>query len=360
MAMIFHGKKHSHTLSQNKVMQTIPIVCILFFRKDTNMDNSTLTAKELFPLFYNCDFIKSIANISKWTISDKDKMPIDMVTLRDEHRIFGAKTPDDTCLVTLDEVCNIVPCAGNHAFWLDSLVDNWVVLDIEPKCPRDILQNLLSLPYIYGELSLSGNGVHLIFPLPKTIYNYPNALKKIVFKEEHGWYELLLNHYVTFTRKMITPYQGDTNDQTAFVEFFNKMASEQKEVIKDDIDITEFEELEIPYVDEIIQILSNQKYDKRPADFFNDNSRFEFGYTSFLLHKLNKLVKVSKYQTAFDEQNYDKDDLVNVKAFILYKTLTANLQPRAKHEESRDGLPWLLYITRETIAKTPDMSDDTE
>lgn len=319
-------------------------------------------SERLFPLYHNSDFIKSIADNCKWTISDKDKMPINVRALINEHKLVGAVTTDETCLMTLPELCSEIEkttktAPANNAYYLDALVDKWVVLDIESKCPTEVRDKLLKLPYIYGELSLSGKGIHLIFPLPDCINRYPNAMKKVVFKEEHGWYELLLCHWVTFTRKMIQPFQGDTTDQADFIEFFDKIASEQKEVVRDEINITEFENLTIPNEEEIISLLSNQRYNKRLADFHNDHSKFEFGYTSFLVHKINKLIHVSYIKQAFDDMNYSDEMLINVKAYLIYKTLMNNLEPRAKWDESRDGLPWLLYLAREGIAKTPDMTE---
>lgn len=316
-------------------------------------------SESLFPLFYNSDFIKSIADNCKWTISDKDKMPINIRKLIYEQKLEGATTQDDTCLMTLPELCSEVErmtknAPANHAYYLDALIDRWVVLDIEPKCPDAVKAKLLNLPYIYGELSLSGKGIHLIFPLPDCIERYPNAKVKVVFKEEHGWYELLMCHWVTFTRKMIHPFQGDISNQADFIEFFDKMASEQKETKRTEVDITEFENLDIPEEEEIISLLTQQQYTKRLADFYNDHSKLEFGYASFLVHKINKLLHVSFIEKAFAEKNFSPEMMTNIKAYLIYKTMMNNLEPRAKWDESRDGLPWLLYIAREGIAKTPD------
>ena len=88
-------------------------------------------------------------------------MPVNACVLVEERRIIGATTTDNTCLMTLPELCeNIERITGsapaNNAYYLDALIDNWVVLDIEPKFTKETLDKLLTLPYIYGELSLSG------------------------------------------------------------------------------------------------------------------------------------------------------------------------------------------------------------
>lgn len=318
-----------------------------------------------FPLFYNNDFIKSIAQNEKWTISDENKIPIDIKKLITERRLVGATEMNNTSLASLSEVCSAVPNASNHAYYLDALSDKYVVLDIEPGCPENIKTKLLNMPYVYGEISMSGKGIHLAFPLPDCIYEYPNAMKKIVFKEETGSYEILLCHYVTFTRKMIIPSNCPMDDQS-FVSLFREMASTQKEVIRRDVDITRFDELDIPQKNYIIELLSNQQYRKQPKDFYDvkeskcDMSKYEFGYAAFLLYKLNKLLEVTVIKNAFNEKNYDVDMLDNIKAYVLWHVTANNLEHRAKHDEIRDGLPWLLFIAREVIAKTTTTKESTD
>lgn len=310
-----------------------------------------IQSETLFPLFYSNPFIQSIAEKCKWTISDQNKIPIDMRALVNERRIIGAVNPDERCLMTLKEVCDTVPDAANHAFYLDALVDNFVVVDIEPEASNEVRQKFLAMPYLYGEVSLSGKGLHLIFPLPECIHKYPNAMQKIVFKDSAAHYEILLCHYVTFTRKMIHPSTADPNEDS-FVKAFQEMASEQKEVVRRNIDISSYEDMDIPNKEDIINILCGQQYKKTVKDFDNDNSKYEFGYASFLYYKLSTLLKVTYIKDGIESKNYDQQTLDNVKAFLMYKVLESNLPHRAKHEENRDNLPWLLYISREIIAKT--------
>ena len=68
-------------------------------------------------------------------------------------------------LVDLETVCKTLPTAANNTYHLDALIDKIVVLDVEPKCPEEIKRQFLSLPYLYSETSMSGNGLHLIFNL---------------------------------------------------------------------------------------------------------------------------------------------------------------------------------------------------
>ncbi|MFP3802932.1 hypothetical protein, partial [Paraburkholderia sp. SIMBA_027] len=50
---------------------------------------------------------------------------------------------------------------------------------------------------------MSGRGYHLVIPVPTNLHDFPVAVGKRVLREEHGWYELLFEHWVTFTRRPV-------------------------------------------------------------------------------------------------------------------------------------------------------------
>lgn len=301
----------------------------------------------IFPEFYNNPLIQRIKNSPKWTISDKNKRPIDMQTLKRVGKIKGAEYTNQQCLMTLPELCDFIPDASNHAFYLDALKDGFVVLDIEPKCPEVIKRKMLSFPYLYGEISMSGKGIHLLFLLPECIKKYPAAQKKVVLKEENGFYEILMNHYVTFTRRTISPYYNipDETNRNAFIKLFEQMAKEQIEISRENISIENMKPNEIPMQDFIIDILMHQNYRKNPENFANDMSKYEYAYIGYLHYKLKMLLTVDTIQQT--QHQYT----VQEKAWLLYYTAREKIPYRPKHEEKRYGLPWLLYLCREVIAK---------
>lgn len=304
----------------------------------------------IFPEFYNNPLIQRIKNISKWSVSDKNKRPIDMHKLKDYGEIRGAEFTDDRSLMTLTELCDFMPDATNHAFYLDALTDGFVILDVEPKCPDEIKQKMLSLPYLYGEVSMSGKGLHLVFLLPECINDYPAALKKVVFKEENGYYEILLNHYVTFTRRAISPYFNipDKSNENAFIELFRQMASVQKEVHRNDVYVDKLEPKDIPMQDVILDILSHQHYKKTVTHFLGDMSEYEYAHIGFLYYNLKMILKLDMIQSKKNEYT-DQE-----KAWLLYYAAQDTIPYRAKHDEQRYGLPWLLYLCQEVIAKNVD------
>lgn len=289
--------------------------------------------------FYNHPFIKSITDNEKWTVSDKDKKPIDMFAYKYRQQITGALFTDNKSLVSLPELCELIPNARNNAYFMDSIVDKFVVLDIEPICPDTIKQKLLKTKYVYGEISMSGKGYHLIYPLPNCFSKYPIAQKKIVMKEEHGYYEILLQHYVTFTRNMLPDATGGED----FEKIFEELASTQKETIRKDIDVQELKPNDIPLEKDILITLNHLDYNKTPIDFYNDMSKYEYGFMGFLYYKLKKQLALQDYK----EHKYSD----NEKAWLLYTVAKNKIPKRQKHDEYRNNLPWLLYLASEIIAK---------
>ena len=298
------------------------------------------TARTRFPKFYSHPLIQELSCCKRWTISTNNKIPVDMCVIRDYKRIAGAKYQDERSLVTLDEVLDIIPCAANHAFFLDCVDCNYVVLDIEPKCPDEIKKQLLNLNYIYGEVSMSGKGYHLVFPLPKSYRDYPVLQTKKVLKEEHGFFEILLNHYVTFTRKMLP----DATGKADFDDLFKSMAQVQKETIRND-NIT-FEnantEPDIPHRDELISVLNRVTLKK---SFDGDYSRYEFSYAKKVYCTLQEILTTVK---PYKNIEYNATQ----KAWLIYIALKNILEYRPKHDSLRNGVPWLLFVAQEVIIKS--------
>ncbi|MGH3998761.1 MAG: hypothetical protein ACRDTJ_15050, partial [Pseudonocardiaceae bacterium] len=183
-----------------------------------------VSPREVFPGFYGNLAIRSLARSARWTVSgrlgdpgdnSKGKAPIDIVELAETGRLRGAFATDQTCLMPLEDLIGTLPLAANHAFFLRARTDGLLMVDIEPDCPSQIAADLIALPEIvYSEMSMSRRGFHLLAPLPTNFWDHPVAAAKTVLREEHGWYELLLEHWVTFTRQPI-PTNGASGPNRA-------------------------------------------------------------------------------------------------------------------------------------------------
>lgn len=303
--------------------------------------------------FYTSQFVKDLWQTPRWTVTvPKNKMPMDIDLYRTKNRVYGAQTMQYPSLDKLDVVCHMIPSAVNNTFYLDAIQDKYVVLDIEPDCPPDIRNRLMKMPYLYAETSMSGMGLHLIFPLPECFKNYPIAQTKVVMKEEHGYYEILLCHYVTFTRNHIPLYKNP-NGTESFEALFEEMCKVQKETHRRDVDISLLDVEDIPAHDDVLSLLKRQVYEKTPAHFNNDMSKYEFGYIAFLNIKLKNIL-----QTPHIKSDHEYTDAE--KATFLFIAASEMIPYRPKHDEYRNGMPWLLSEVREVMAKNDVDGNNTD
>lgn len=314
--------------------------------------NGTVPTWRDFPDFYANPFVKQLAANEKWTVSDKDKRPIDMRALIDKKKIWGiAFDRGYNPMVDLATLCETIPSATNNAYFLDALIDKFVVMDIEPDCPEHLRNQFLSLPYIYGEVSMSGRGYHLVFDLPEDIIEkYPIAKQKTQLKHPTGYYEILLNHMVTFTRNSLPP-SDNKQGPAAFRNVFELLAMEAKATnkakctpIDDSISLDE-----IPYAQPILSVLRGSKYKKTLNDFVNkksghvDHSAFEFGTAGFYFAILQRALPKRTYK----DHKYSDEEC----ARLIYEILQEVLPYRPKHDEARYGMPWLCFIAADIVAK---------
>jgi len=298
----------------------------------------------MFRDFYDNPVIQRLSTEKRWTISDSNKVPIDMADLLSSNGqvIHGAILKENHCpYLDLWTLLKHIPNATNHAFYLDARTDGIMVLDIEPKCPQEIVDKLLQLPAFYGEYSMSGKGYHLILPVPSTFVDVFSCMNAV--KEEHGYYEFLCNHYVTFTRKVLptglVPNMGQA-PYDDFITIWNQLAVNIDLDKKKSIQAVLDEEEDTEYTDYIQEILKSddRAYKKEPSDFFDDMSRYEYGFTSHTYHQLMRVLRNIKVFYTLNEMIWE-----------VFRTTSALIEYRPKHDEMRNNLPWLLYLSSEVV-----------
>lgn len=299
---------------------------------------------------------------SLWTVSSvKNKMPLDLQWFIQHQNqpdaIKGAKFLDHRSLGTYQELQEAIPNHRTATYYYNMNVEDYLFLDIEPKCPEHIKKHLLQLPYVYGEKSMSGKGIHLLLPKPKNIKDYPDALVKVQLQEEHGYYELLINHYATFTGDTI-PLPTKIND---FTEILYKSLAEKAVATKsiELMDSTLVDIDDIPYSQEIIELTLRKPFDKTPEDYneLDDYGRpkkgnkFEFGLMNYYSHRIYQRSKLD----VFKSHEYSDQELLT----ILYHIVKEELEHRTKHDEIRhdsQGNPvsFLLWRCNAAMSQTID------
>lgn len=305
------------------------------------LDPSSPAVKR-FPDFYAHPVVEALVDTPRWTVSDKDKVPIDIRALADESKLRGAWATDEQCLMTLEELNEVLPEAANNAFYLRSQMDGYLVLDIEPTCPSEVLQKLLSLPCLYAERSMSGRGYHLVMEAPDNFWDFPAAVGKRVLREEHGWYEVLLEHWVTFTRNQVdlgTP----TAEPGAWEKVWESLAS--KAVESAAVEIAFQDRPEVAREEQIVDIITRQPINKALADFHHDHSRYEFSVLGTLYNRLSTLL------VALTNAEPEEDYGPQVQAWLIYRAATEVIPARPKHQELRNDMPLMLNAALALVSR---------
>lgn len=305
--------------------------------------------KAAFPGFYKNRTIKKLAKNKRWTVSTTQspdgktiKKPVDLEALQD-GKIWGVPNSEyrPPHMTDLKGLMELIPNASNCTYRLDAALDQVVCLDIESSCPEHLKNELLKMPALYCETSLSGKGVHMLFPLPECIQEYPDAMYKLAMKDSHNHYEILMYHCVTFTRNVIR--QPKEPARLSFESLFRVLCERQKPSVSADIDFSVKDEA-LPNENVLLRALDAFDYEKTPAHFGNDMSRYEYGFMGFYESRLEKILD----QWIYSQNGEPLTD--GQKALLLYKFAKDRLPYRAKHDEKRNGWPWLLYQAVHVVA----------
>lgn len=317
-----------------------------------------------FPEFYQNPTIQALAINPRWTVSGQlgddisthdiktRKAPIDIRELKKNGRVRGAFEKSPTCLMTLAEILDFLPNVANHALAINAHIDEVMVLDIEKTCPPEVARELLALPSLYSEVSMSHQGYHLVMPIPANFEDFPLVRNKVALGEEHGWYEILIDHWITFTRIPVPPErllddegQAVTAGRT-WEEVFAALADRATEI---HIDAetrrsVSLDKPEIPGEVAALHVMTSRPFSKTLEHFHGDHSRYEFSILGALLKRLTPALP-------FLSQEYSTQYDASMKAWLLYEAAREVIPHRAKHDELRNQMPLLLNAATDLLAR---------
>lgn len=158
--------------------------------------------RSLYHDFYDNPAIRELGREKAWTMSTSAKMPVSQYALLSCHEIRGASIYSPEDMLTLDELTRHWPDAANNAMYLRDH-GRYAIIDVEPTATDRCKEIMLSLPWLYAEVSMSGKGYHIIIEYPESLLQqYPNA-RKSTSKHQSGTYEMHLQHWITFTRRVV-------------------------------------------------------------------------------------------------------------------------------------------------------------
>lgn len=308
---------------------------------------------EKYKAFYENEIIKRLAPNERWTISNQDKKPLDVTEYLETKdtpnpHVWGVSFDrGHNPYVDLATILQEFPTAFNNAYALNYQLDGIVVMDIEPSCPDQIKNQFLKLPYLYAETSMSGKGIHLIFETPKCLENYPPAQKKRALKEEHNYYEILLNHTITFTRNVLPPSNNEF-DISVFENIVENLAVNAKETVNKAVSAEiemNFDPTTIFAYKELMEAANRYTYTKTPENFGHDMNRYEYGFVGGYYHHMKRVI--DNYPNLKKQHEYTLEEII----WLVYSAVKENIEYRPKHDETRNNMPWLMYLTEDLISK---------
>lgn len=281
----------------------------------------------------------------------KKKIPVDLphfLKLNDKSYWRGAVEENKPFLTLRDIIEDEIlgNSLTNLCFRLSQTNgDDIVILDVESDCPDNEKADFLALPWIYAETSVSGGGLHLVFSAP-TSHPEMRMGKTKLKPDTRNDYEILLNHYITFTMR---PVAHDPNrpirpmsDFEAIWEDLIKTAKLREQREFDSSLLPDLEE--IPDSHRILRAMADISYRKTPKDFGGDTSRFEFGLCSTFYHRL-ELILASKPLSGHEYTDQEK-------LALLYEAVKNRIPYRPKHDEIRNGLSMLCSTCKNAMTKT--------
>lgn len=324
--------------------------------------------------FIQNPLVNHIADEPYWTLSDDKKIPINARAFLESGEIFNARFDGESPLVTLHQLDERKELeAVNRTYRLRARENRIIMIDVEPEASDTMKKEALNMPAHYTELSMNG-GVHLLIRVPDDLVTDDNrymfddlsVFKEPVPKDDErdAHYEVLFNdHFITFTKRMDTQkpcidYNQDPQAKAQLKSFLDnivaldKQRQKEREIAKQHRielleDTVNDEKLEI--IDEFINLKAfdrarEQAGEKSIEGFNNDYSRYEMSVASGLANHTLRIKKLAKDTQSYRElaSQLTEQDI----AYAVYLLVQEALPHRDKHDEEREGLPWLLFTSK--------------
>ena len=93
-------------------------------------------------------------------------------------------------------------------------------------------------------------------------------------------------------------------------------------------------------------------FGRTPKRFDNDHSRYEWAYAQYIYDKLNQLRLSPDSIDVSPDKSLAMNTIVideTAATWLVYDTLTHYLDHRAKHDETREGMPLLLNLASRVV-----------
>lgn len=307
------------------------------------------------PGFYGNPAIQALGEFPMWTITDPtDKKPCSFQAMSEgrtyineknnEEMFPGARLTKQRDQVTLGELVSRFPDASNNSFCLFGAEHGYIVIDIEKTATDETRERLLELQWVYAERSLSGTGIHLLVPYPAELFDeFENAAVKPAIKSPDNTWEVLVNHWVTFTRNVIEGVQPGTLPLDSVMRAMAEKANEPVKIMTFD-DLPEIKPGMQAYL--LMEYVKRNTFDGeyKPRIDGQDESAYDFGMAMYFMRNVQEILNKYKQQISATPEEV---------VAIVKILMDSSGKERSKwYEHSIHGVPYLIYTIQKAYAKT--------
>lgn len=326
--------------------------------------------------FNESPIIRFMAEIPRWTISTKDKVPVSVPALK-EQRVESWKPAfpgDISSLTTLSEINEMKELENaNRTFRFDGNRDEKhpiICIDVEKTAEEHIVQEFMKLPVHYREYSKSG-GFHLLLQVPKFCINEEHRylFDLTVLQSEDRSFEVIFNrHFCTFTKKVIdtripnllNPKSNDCQMIRDFLTYLVEMDKESavkrelKNKAKAELGDLSESTLDESQLNTLLALIPKPAI-KRAQDltleqYHHNHSQYEYNVVFQLAGGLMYGIGRAKNKDIEPKIGKPLEEITLMDmSSVLYSYMDQLITYRAKHEEHRNGLKWLHYIALEAM-----------
>lgn len=309
----------------------------------------------VFPEFYSNKTIGSLASDPRWTVSDAELVPVNFPELLNTGRVWGVHEVAGDALVTLNEITHGLPQAANCSFYLRSHIDGVAMLIINNTCPPAVARDLLRIPSLYSEYRASGPACQLILPVPRNLDSFPAVKRRKVLTEPRGWYEILFEGWVVFSRNAMPANVARVTDdphtpEPAWEELFTTLAvtARQSRAVKPSLRL---ERPNVPRLEQILELLTRNPLGLTLTEFHGDLARYEHTMLTLLHEKLQSLLVTV--------QDLESGAVFTraAEAWIIAEAARRMLPHRNRDFADTDGTPLLLDAATSVVATRPLFTD---
>lgn len=296
-----------------------------------------------FPEFYSNETVLRLGRQRRWTVADFELVPIHIRELLRTGRVEAAYSVDGDCLMTLTELTLRLPNAANATFYLRGGIDGVAAVLVEKSCPKPYARQLLRLPHLYAEHSMDSEGFLLLVSLPELAQDLSSIPGSKVLHESNGYYEILLEGWVTLSRDMLRekpspPRRRSSSSITNWGDIYRHLARREMHSVPEP-----GARLDEPILAHVVELVTRAPLNRDLASVGGNIAVFEHAVLGELFARIQPILEA--FRKADPAAHFTQD----VETETLYTAAARVLPHRHDTDDLEAPEPLLFNAARSAI-----------